>query len=100
LNGIFSLGLTGGLLAPATLGYLAAWLDDIAVVMSLPLLGTGLVCALLLLICASGAALSQSRAGLSGRIRALIDSTPSLAGALWGIQISDAGNGEVVYQHN
>ncbi len=49
-NGIFSLGLTGGLLAPATLGYLAAWLDDIAVVMSLPLLGTGLVCALLLLI--------------------------------------------------
>ncbi len=60
----------------------------------------GLRLAMLTLICASGAALSQSRAGLSGRIRALIDSTPSLAGALWGIQISDAGNGEVVYQHN
>lgn len=48
-NGIFSFGLLGGTLAPASLGYLAAaW--DIGVVMALPLLGTCVVCALLLLM--------------------------------------------------
>lgn len=48
-NGIFSFGLTGGMVAPATLGYVAAvW--DIGVVMLLPLLGTVMVSLLLLLI--------------------------------------------------
>ena len=48
-NGIFSFGLMGGTLAPATLGYAAAvW--DIGVVMALPLLGTCIVFVLLLLI--------------------------------------------------
>ncbi len=48
-NGIFSLGMMGGALAPATLGYAAAvW--DIGVVMALPLMGTFMVFALLLLI--------------------------------------------------
>ncbi|MDX2149971.1 MAG: hypothetical protein SFV54_04500 [Bryobacteraceae bacterium] len=45
-NGIFSLGLTGGLLAPATLGWFAD-LWGIGVVMFLPFLGTGIVVALL-----------------------------------------------------
>ena len=48
-NGIFSFALMGGMLAPATLGYLAAALD-IWVVMALPLLGTGMVFVLILLI--------------------------------------------------
>jgi hypothetical protein len=48
-NGIFSLALVGGLLAPATLGYLAATLG-VGVVMGLPLLGTFMVVTLLLLI--------------------------------------------------
>jgi hypothetical protein len=48
-NGIFPFGLVGGLLAPAALGYLAAHLD-IGVVMALPLIGTFMVFALLLLI--------------------------------------------------
>ncbi|HWB98635.1 MAG TPA: MFS transporter [Bryobacteraceae bacterium] len=48
-NGIFSFGLLSGTLAPATLGYAAAvW--DIGVVMALPLLGTCMVCLLLLLM--------------------------------------------------
>ncbi len=48
-NGIFSFGMLGGMLAPATLGYLAVvW--DIGAVMALPLAGTCLVCVLLLLI--------------------------------------------------
>ncbi|MGD0773450.1 MAG: MFS transporter [Candidatus Solibacter sp.] len=48
-NGIFSFALAGGLLAPATLGYAASkW--GIGVVMSIPLFGTFLVMALLLLI--------------------------------------------------
>jgi FHS family glucose/mannose:H+ symporter-like MFS transporter len=48
-SGIFSFALFGGLLAPATLGYLAAvW--DIEVVMALPLLGTCMVTLLLALI--------------------------------------------------
>jgi hypothetical protein len=48
-NGIFSLALLGGLLAPATLGYAAAaW--GVGVVVSIPLLGTFMVMVLLLLI--------------------------------------------------
>jgi fucose permease len=48
-NGIFSFGLLGGSLAPATLGYAAAvW--DIGVVMALPLVSTCVVFAVLLLI--------------------------------------------------
>jgi len=48
-NGIFSIALTGGLLAPATLGYFAK-LWDIRVVMWLPLAGTFMVLILVLLI--------------------------------------------------
>ncbi|HBY62687.1 MAG TPA: hypothetical protein DEH78_22930, partial [Solibacterales bacterium] len=45
-NGIFSLALTGGLLAPATLGWFAErW--GVGVVMFLPFLGTGMVVLLL-----------------------------------------------------
>ena len=48
-NGIFSLALMGGLLAPATLGYAASqW--GVGVVVGIPLVGTFLVMALLLLI--------------------------------------------------
>jgi hypothetical protein len=48
-NGIFSLALCGGLLAPATLGYAASqW--GVGVVMGIPLIGTFLVMALMLLI--------------------------------------------------
>lgn len=48
-NGIFSFALTGGLLAPATLGFYAAqW--GVRVVMGLPLLGACMVFVLLLLI--------------------------------------------------
>ena len=49
-NGIFSLAMLGGLLAPATLGYLAAAAGDVRVVIGIPLLGTFIVIALLLLI--------------------------------------------------
>jgi len=48
-NGIFSLASVGGLLAPATLGYLAAS-QGVGVVMGLPLVGTFMVVTLLLLI--------------------------------------------------
>jgi FHS family glucose/mannose:H+ symporter-like MFS transporter len=48
-NGIFSIAVTGGLLAPATLGYFAT-LWDIRVVMWLPLAGTFMVLILVLLI--------------------------------------------------
>ncbi len=48
-NGIFSLALVGGLLAPATLGY-AATLAGVGVVIGIPLIGTITVIALLLLI--------------------------------------------------
>ncbi len=48
-NGIFSIALTGGLLAPASLGYFAHFLG-IGVVMGLPLAGSILVVVLLLLI--------------------------------------------------
>jgi hypothetical protein len=48
-SGIFSFALFGGLIAPAALGYAAA-LWDIGIVVALPLLGTCMVSALLLLI--------------------------------------------------
>jgi FHS family glucose/mannose:H+ symporter-like MFS transporter len=48
-NGIFSLALVGGLMAPATLGY-AADLAGVGVVIGIPLIGTITVIALLLLI--------------------------------------------------
>lgn len=48
-NGIFSLALVGGLLAPATLGY-AASVWGVGVVVGIPLLGTLIVMVLLLLI--------------------------------------------------
>ena len=48
-NGIFSLALLGGLLAPATLGYAASFWG-VGVVIGIPLVGTLLVMALLLLI--------------------------------------------------
>jgi fucose permease len=48
-NGIFSLALVGGLLAPAMLGY-AASIGGVGVVIGVPLLGTFLVMTLLLLI--------------------------------------------------
>ena len=48
-NGIFSLALLGGLLAPATLGY-AAVSQGVGVVIGIPLVGTFLVMILLLLI--------------------------------------------------
>jgi fucose permease len=49
-NGIFSVALFGGLLAPATLGYAAQFWDDVVVVVDIPLLGTFMVIALLVLI--------------------------------------------------
>ncbi len=48
-NGIFSLALLGGLLAPATLGY-AASRFGVGVVLGIPLMGTFIVMGLLLLI--------------------------------------------------
>ncbi len=48
-NGIFSIALFGGLLAPATLGY-AAEFWGVGVVVGIPLLGTFMVIALLVLI--------------------------------------------------
>jgi MFS transporter, FHS family, glucose/mannose:H+ symporter len=48
-SGIFSFALFGGLIAPAALGFAAA-LWDIGIVVALPLLGTCMVSALLLLI--------------------------------------------------
>ncbi|HYO81191.1 MAG TPA: MFS transporter [Bryobacteraceae bacterium] len=48
-NGIFSAGLTGGLLAPATLGYAGEWFG-IRVVMALPAAGTAIVVVLVLAI--------------------------------------------------
>ena len=48
-NGIFSVALTGSLLAPATLGYAAEWFG-IRVVMALPMIGSIIVFALVLLI--------------------------------------------------
>jgi fucose permease len=48
-NGVFSFALTGGILAPAHLGYLAEWLG-IGVVALLPVLGTCMVLLLTVLI--------------------------------------------------
>jgi len=48
-NGIFSLAMVGGLLAPATLGYAAASLG-VGVVIGMPLLGTCMVLVLVLSI--------------------------------------------------
>jgi hypothetical protein len=48
-NGIFSLALVGGLIAPATLGYVAAALG-VGVVIGIPLVGTFTVMLLILLI--------------------------------------------------
>ena len=48
-NGIFSIAMVGGLLAPATLGYAASALG-VGVVIGIPLLGTCMVMALLLLM--------------------------------------------------
>jgi fucose permease len=52
-NGIFSLALTGGLLAPASLGYLAHFFG-IGVIMSLPLIGSVMIVILMLLILLEG----------------------------------------------
>jgi fucose permease len=48
-NGIFSIAVTGGFLAPATLGYFASWLG-VSVVMWLPMAGAFLVFFIVLLI--------------------------------------------------
>jgi MFS transporter, FHS family, glucose/mannose:H+ symporter len=48
-NGIFSFGLMGGMLAPASLGYLAEWFG-MWVIVGLPFLGTGMVSLLLALM--------------------------------------------------
>jgi fucose permease len=48
-SGIFSLAMTGGLLAPASLGYFAHWLG-VGVVMGLPLFGSVMVAVLLMMI--------------------------------------------------
>ncbi len=45
-NGIFSLAMAGGLLAPCTLGYLA-WMLDVRAVMAVPLFGSAAVAVLL-----------------------------------------------------
>jgi fucose permease len=56
-NGIFSLALTGGMLAPATLGY-ASEFFGIQVVMVLPLIGSCVVVLLVLVIWLESKALS------------------------------------------
>lgn len=48
-NGIFSLAMAGGLLAPCLLGYFA-WLLDVRAVMAMPLIGSAIVFVLLGLI--------------------------------------------------
>jgi fucose permease len=48
-NGIFSVGLTGGMLAPATIGY-AGEFFGMGVVMALPAIGTAIVVVLVLVI--------------------------------------------------
>jgi len=58
-NGIFSIALTGGLLAPATLGYVAHYLG-MGVVMGLPLIGSIAVFLLVLLILLEGKLSGQS----------------------------------------
>jgi fucose permease len=59
-NGIFSIGLTGGLLAPWSLGFFTdAW--GIGAVMKLPLLGTLMVVLLLVAIWAEARFISAPR---------------------------------------
>jgi len=60
-NGIFSVAMTGGLLAPWSLGYLAQWWGGVQVAMLLPLFGTLLVFILLVFIWAE----AKFRAGRS-----------------------------------
>jgi fucose permease len=49
-NGIFSIALTGGLLAPASIGLYAYWYGGIGIVMLVPLVGSVLVLGVVLLI--------------------------------------------------
>jgi len=62
-NGIFSLAMAGGLLAPCLLGYFA-WLLDVRAVMAMPLIGSAIVAVLLGLI------------WLEGRIQAFLHPAP------------------------
>lgn len=59
-SGIFSLAVTGGLLAPASLGYFAHWLG-VGVVMGLPLFGSVMVAVLLMMIWLESRLSSPSR---------------------------------------
>jgi fucose permease len=59
-SGIFSLAMTGGLLAPASLGYFAHWLG-VGVVMGLPLFGSIMVAVLLMMIWLESRLSSPSR---------------------------------------
>lgn len=52
-NGIFSLAMAGGLLAPCTLGYLA-WVLDVRAVMAVPLIGSAAVAVLLIALWLEG----------------------------------------------
>jgi len=49
-NGIFSIALTGGLLAPASIGLYAYWTGGINVVMAVPLMGSVMVLGAVLLL--------------------------------------------------
>ena len=49
-NGIFSIALTGGLLAPASIGLYAYWFGGISIVMVVPLVGSVMVLALVVMI--------------------------------------------------
>lgn len=69
-NGIFSFAMTGGLLAPCTLGYLADWLD-VRVVVLFPFFGTVMVLALLLAIWL------EARSGYQGKSNVAAPSGPS-----------------------
>jgi len=69
-NGIFSFAMTGGLLAPCTLGYLADWLD-VRVVVLFPFFGTVMVLALLFAIWL------EARAGYQGKSNVAAPSGPS-----------------------
>jgi fucose permease len=59
-NGIFSVALTGGMLAPATIGY-AAEFSDVQVAMVLPMIGSIIVFLLVLLIWVEAKWLSAKR---------------------------------------
>jgi fucose permease len=49
-NGIFSIALTGGLLAPASIGLYAYWYGGINIVMAVPLIGSVMVLGIVVLI--------------------------------------------------